>query len=82
MDGIPVSVVLSYKNISKVANHVAKSIKKGVLMKSSKTIKEVLKYIPVDELWGVGRQYAKFLMERGFHTAHDLAHGSESWIKA
>ena len=82
--GIPVSVgIAPTKTLAKVANHVAKKYKKeGVfVMKSSKTINEVLKYIPVDELWGVGRQYAKFLMERGFHTAHDLAHGSESWIK-
>ena len=44
------------KTLAKVANHIAKKYKKeGVfVMKQSKTINEVLKHFPVDELWGVG----------------------------
>ncbi len=82
--GIPVSVgIAPTKTLAKVANHVAKKYKKeGVfVMKHTKTINEVLKYFPIDELWGIGRQYAKFLTERGFHTAYDLVNGNESWIK-
>ena len=82
--GIPVSVgIAPTKTLAKVANHIAKKYKKeGVfVMKHSKTINEVLKHFPIDELWGVGRQYAQFLKERGFYTAYDLANGNESWIK-
>ena len=73
--GIPVSVgVAPTKTLAKVANHVAKKYKKeGVfVLKNENTINEVLRYISVDELWGVGRKYAKFLANKGFETAHDL----------
>ena len=83
--GIPVSIgIAPTKTLAKVANHVAKKHKKnGVfLLKNKATIQEVLKYIPVDELWGIGRKYAKFLSKRGFQTAYDLANASESWIRS
>ena len=82
--GIPVSIgVAPTKTLAKVANHVAKKHKKnGVfVLKNKATIQEVLKYVPVDELWGIGRRYAKFLSQRGFQTAYDLANASESWIR-
>jgi len=82
--GIPVSIgVAPTKTLAKVANHVAKKYKKeGVfVLKNENTINEVLRHISVDELWGVGRQYAKFLSNRGFVTAHDLVHADESWVK-
>lgn len=82
--GIPVSIgVAPTKTLAKVANHVAKKHKKnGVfVLKNKDTIQEVLKYVPVDELWGIGRRYAKFLSQRGFQTAYDLANASESWIR-
>ena len=53
--GIPVSVgIAPTKTLAKVANHIAKKYKKeGVfVMKHSKTINEVLKHFPIDELWG------------------------------
>ena len=82
--GIPVSIgIAPTKTLAKVANHVAKKHKKnGVfLLKNKATIQEVLKYIPVDELWGIGRRYTKFLSKRGFKTAYDLANASESWVR-
>jgi DNA polymerase V len=82
--GIPVSIgIAPTKTLAKVANHVAKKHKKnGVfLLKNKATIQEVLKYIPVEELWGIGRRYTKFLSKRGFKTAYDLANASESWVR-
>ena len=62
---------------------MAKKYKKdGVfLMKEPATITRVLKHVGVDELWGVGRKYSKFLSQRGFQTAYDLVNASESWIR-
>ena len=82
--GIPVSIgVAPTKTLAKVANHVAKKYKKeGVfVLKNKNTINEVLRHVYVDELWGIGRQYAKFLSNRGFLTAHDLVNADESWVK-
>ena len=82
--GIPVSIgIAPTKTLAKVANRMAKKYKKdGVfLMKEPATITRVLKHVGVDELWGVGRKYSKFLSQRGFQTAYDLVNASESWIK-
>ena len=82
--GIPVSIgVAPTKTLAKVANHVAKKYKSnGVfVLNNESSINRVLKHIPVEELWGVGRQYAKFLSTRGFETAYDLVSANESWIR-
>ena len=82
--GIPVSIgVAPTKTLAKVANHVAKKYKSnGVfVLNNESSINRVLKHIPVEELWGVGRQYAKFLSSRGFETAYDLVSANESWIR-
>ena len=82
--GIPVSVgIAPTKTLAKVANRMAKKYKKdGVfLMKEPATITRVLKHVAVDELWGIGRKYSKFLSQRGFQTAYDLVNASESWVR-
>jgi len=82
--GIPVSIgIAPTKTLAKVANRVAKKYTKtGVfLMKKPRTIQEVLKHVSVEDLWGIGRQYAKFLYANGFKTALDLVKVNESWIK-
>ena len=82
--GIPVSVgIAPTKTLAKVANRIAKKHKKnGVfLMKEPTTITRVLKHVPVDELWGIGKKYSKFLSQRGFQTAYDLVNASESWVR-
>ncbi len=82
--GIPVSVgIAPTKTLAKVANRIAKKYKKdGVfLMKEPATITRVLKHVAVDELWGIGRKYSKFLSQRGFQTAYDLVNASESWVR-
>ena len=82
--GIPVSVgIAPTKTLAKVANRIAKKYKKdGVfLMKEPATITRVLKHVAVDELWGIGKKYSKFLSQRGFQTAYDLVNASESWVR-
>ena len=82
--GIPVSIgVAPTKTLAKVANRIAKKYRKdGVfLMKKNTTINHVLKHTLVSDLWGIGRQYARFLADNGFETAFDLVNANESWIK-
>lgn len=76
--GIPVCVGIGpTKTLAKLANHVAKKHprSKGVfnyndLSDEQKT--RLLKQIPVEEVWGVGRKLNKRLAAHGVHTVHDL----------
>ncbi len=82
--GIPVSIgVAPTKALAKVANYYAKKyVKEGVLvLRKSSHISRALKKLPVGELWGVGRKYAKFLSDRGVVTAYDLVGLDEGWIR-
>ena len=82
--GIPVSIgVAPTKALCKVANHIAKKyIKTGVfLLDDEKLIERALKWFSVEELWGVGRRYAKKLKSMGIHTAWDLCQLDDNWIR-
>ena len=83
--GIPVSVGIGpTKVLAKIANHVAKKRPEhgGVFDIGNVDTDSVLATVPVGEIWGVGRQYAKFLTENGVHTALDLKQASDSWVRA
>lgn len=82
--GIPISIgVAPTKALCKVANHIAKKhTKKGVfLLEDEKLIERALKWFPVEELWGVGRRYAKKLNGIGIHTAWELCQLDDNWIR-
>lgn len=82
--GIPISIgIAPTKALAKVANYYAKKyIKEGVLvLENANHISRALKKLPVQELWGVGRKYAKFLLQRGVVTAYDLVSLDEGWIR-
>ncbi len=82
--GIPVSVGISKtKTLAKIANHVAKNHKgyHGVFsMLDDERIEKVLATIPVAQIWGVGRQYDKFLRQNKIETALKLRDANENFI--
>ncbi|MBM4403433.1 MAG: Y-family DNA polymerase, partial [Candidatus Cloacimonetes bacterium] len=82
--GIPVSVgISSTKTLAKVANHHAKRITdlKGVLvMLEQSRIDEALKRVAVGDVWGIGRQYDKFLRQNKIETAYQLRYADEKFI--
>ena len=70
--GIPTSVgISSTKTLSKVANHIAKKEKTGV-MYLYKNIDEKLKNFPISDVWGVGKQLTKFYIKNGINNAYQL----------
>ena len=82
--GIPVSVgIAETKVLAKIANHIAKKYRKsGVFILDSKEIIEkALKFTAIEEIWGIGRNYARRFKEYGINTAYDLTCTEESWIK-
>lgn len=83
--GVPVSLgVAPTKALAKVANKLAKKSKKanGVLVLTEPYhIKKALEATKVEDVWGIGSQYAKFLKKHNIHTAHDFSNASETWIR-
>ena len=83
--GIPVSVGISQtKTLAKLANHFAKkkSEYKGVCVidTDDKRI-ALLKEFTIGEVWGIGRQYEKMLVENGVETAFDFIGKKQSWVQ-
>ena len=82
--GIPVSVgIAKTKVLAKIANRIAKKYKKSgaFVLDKQDIIEKALKFTSVEDIWGIGRNYAKTLKEYGINTAYDLTCVEESWIK-
>ncbi|WP_375434254.1 Y-family DNA polymerase [uncultured Hymenobacter sp.] len=72
------------KTLAKLANYLAKTNAtcKGVLALDSEERQWwALGQMPVEEVWGVGRQYGQKLRAMGLMTAADLACCSEAWAR-
>ena len=79
--GIPTSVgIASTKTLSKVANHIAKKEKKGVVYLDN-NIDSILKKFPIEDVWGVGKQLSKFYKKNNITSAYELKTISNSWVK-
>lgn len=84
--GIPVSIgVAPNKVLSKVANRLAKKNKiktKGVVvLHNTRLIQAALQKTPVEDIWGIGFQYAEKLKTYGIHNAYTLSIKDLSWGK-
>jgi DNA polymerase V len=85
--GIKVSVgVAPTKVLAKVANHLAKKNKIAtkcvVILDTKEKIQEALINTPINEVWGVGRQYADKLKDmNAVFTAYDLTKKTEEWAR-
>lgn len=83
--GLPVSIGLApTKTLAKLANRIAKKNKEfdGVLnLFDYSNWDKFLEMVEVEDVWGVGRQYAALLHRNNIHTALDLARANQKWIK-
>jgi DNA polymerase V len=83
--GIPVSVgIAPTKTLAKIAGHVAKksaTANGSFCIDNEATRRQVLGEIPVGEIWGIGRRWAKMLGERCIETALDFHDTPESWVR-
>ena len=82
---IPISIgIAPTKTLAKAANKIAKKRYKdiGVLELIDKTdIENHMKEFPVEDLWGIGYRYAKFLKSNNITTAFELMQMNDAWIK-
>lgn len=82
--GIPVSVGLApSKTLAKIASHMAKlENKNGVYdLTDPAKISEVLKYYPVQSLWGVGKKSCVKLHDLNIYTAAQLLEKPVAFLK-
>jgi len=83
--GIPVSVGIGpTKVLAKTANHYAKKVpeNQGIyVLDSPAKIAEALKRFPIDEVWGIGRQYSKLLKSLDVETAWDFIQLQDGWVR-
>lgn len=82
--GIPVSVGISHtKTLAKVANHYSKRYSgyRGCLvLLDAERIEQALTQLPVLDIWGIGRQYDKFLRQNKIENAWQLRNAPEQFI--
>ncbi len=84
--GIPISVgIAPTKALAKVANRIAKKFPERtngvyVIDSEEKRIK-ALKWLKIEDVWGIGRQHAKRLQARKVLTAYDFVQLSDNWVK-
>ena len=79
--GIPCGVgIAPTKTLCKIANHLAKKSKEGVLVLPA-DCQEILKATPIEEVWGIGRALAPKVQALGILSAYDLAKHNLSLIR-
>jgi DNA polymerase V len=84
--GIPISIgIAPTKALSKVANRIAKKFPKEtksvhIIDTEEKRIK-ALKWLKVEDVWGIGRQHSKRLNALNINTAYDFTQMTDSWVR-
>ena len=83
--GIPISVgIAPTKALSKVANRIAKKFTQlgGVhLIDSEEKRIKALKWLSIEDVWGIGRKHAIRLREQGVKSAYDFTQLSDAWVQ-
>lgn len=84
--GIPISIGFAEtKALAKVANKVAKKFSERtngvhIIDSEEKRIK-ALKWLSLEDVWGIGRQHTKRLKRRGIRNAYQFTQQPDGWVK-
>lgn len=84
--GIPVSVgIANTKALAKVANKIAKKFAEktggSYLIDSEEKRIKALKWLPIEDVWGIGRRHAKRLMSIGIKNAYAFTQLPDQWVR-
>lgn len=82
--GIPVSIgVASTKTLAKAAAEFAKKMpgSSGAHVVTEENREDLLRWLTVRDVWGIGWGLAPKLLQRGVSTAYDLTQVSEAWAQ-
>jgi DNA polymerase V len=77
------------KTLAKAANEIAKQDSKLELSKlngvcvlsNEREVDEALENLEIRDVWGIGRKYAKFLINFNICTAKEFKYADEIWVK-
>ncbi|QIG90131.1 Y-family DNA polymerase [Chryseobacterium sp. POL2] len=84
---IPVSIgIAPTKTLCKVANRIVKKFPNqfpdGVyILDSKEKIEKALKWLSIEDVWGIGRRYANKMKDAGVYKAYDLLQKPEIWVR-
>ncbi len=84
--GIPISVgIAPTKSLAKAANRIAKKFPKEtgnvyIIATEEQRIK-ALKWLKIEDVWGIGRQHAKRLYAKNITTAYAFTQLNPDWVK-
>lgn len=83
--GIPVSIgIAPTKTLAKIASKLCKQypkLKGCCFMHRQQDIEKVLRKFPIEDVWGIGRRYAKMLKANGVDTAWDFTQLTPEWVR-
>lgn len=84
--GIPISVGFApTKALAKVANRIAKKypeqLRNVYCMDSEERRIKALKWLKIEDVWGIGRQHSRRLQKLDILTAYDFTQMDEGWIR-
>ncbi len=84
--GIPISIgIAPTKALSKVANRIAKKYPKqtgGVyIMDTEEKRIKALKWLAVEDIWGIGRKHSERLKAYNIRTAYDFINLHDDWVR-
>ena len=83
--GMPVSIGLApNKTLAKIASKLAKKFeayRHCCIIDNDENRIAALKWLPVEDVWGIGRRYAEKLQALGCKTAYDFAAHHKDWVR-
>ena len=83
--GMPVSIGLApNKTLAKIAARLAKKYevyRHCCLIDNDANRIAALKWLPIEDVWGIGRRYAAKLQALGCRTAYDFAIHHKDWVR-
>ncbi|OFY67604.1 MAG: SOS mutagenesis and repair protein UmuC [Bacteroidetes bacterium RIFCSPLOWO2_02_FULL_36_8] len=84
--GIPISAgIAPTKALAKAANRIAKKFPKKTknvyLIDTEEKRIKALRWLKVEDVWGIGRQHTKRLNAIGVKTAYDFTQLEDDWVK-
>lgn len=83
--GLPVTIgIAPTKTLAKMANRFAKKERKNIgvyFAKEPWQINELLAYTKVADIWGIGGQHTKRLLQNRINSAADLVQVNEEWMR-
>ena len=83
--GMPVSIGLApNKTLAKIASKLAKKFevyRHCCIIDNDENRIAALKWLPIEDVWGIGRRYAARLQELGCKTAYDFASHHKDWVR-